>query len=352
MTDSTTELWYTRCPVPTAFGIATRNGQLAADYSEVGVDFNSLASSTSPQVRQAHFEQNQPRSFRHGGNIPPLVAASRGTDVRFIGLSWAPSSSVILALPGAGIEGPEDLRGKRLAVPVRVNDSIDFWRASVLQGFERALDRGGLGWEDVVRVELPVARAFIGDSTRSTGRNASLWDASFMMSLQREETAALLSGEVDAIYSEGSNSVIAEAVSGARRVVDLTSEAAPPAFPNNQRPLTFTVSGELLDERPDLVDIALRRVVAVAGWARAEEIEAKRQIAAEIGIAEELIDRSYSPNVHAGLEVSLADDLVDALQAQHDFLVEHGFIERPGSVRDLIAPEPLQRVLAETGAAA
>jgi ABC-type nitrate/sulfonate/bicarbonate transport system substrate-binding protein len=338
--------------VPTAFGIATRNGQLEQDYRDAGVVFSSLATSTSPQVRQAHFEQNQPRSFRHGGNIPPLVAASRGTDVRFIGLSWAPSSSVILALPGSGIEGPEDLHGKRIAIPVRVNDSIDFWRASVLQGFERALGRAGLDWDDVEKVELPVERAFIGDSTQATGSNASLWDASFMMTLQREESTALINGTVDAIYSEGSNSVIAEAVTGARRVVDLTSDAPPPAFTTNQRPLTFTVAGELLDERPDLVDIALRRVVSVADWARGEEVEAKRAIAAEVGIAEELIDRSYSPTVHAGLDVSLDDALVDALQAQHDFLVEYGFIEQPGSVRDLIAIEPLQRVLAESGAAA
>ncbi len=352
MTDTSLDLWYTRCPVPTAFGIATRNGQLENDYREAGVAFNSLASSTSAKVRQAHFEQNQPRSFRHGGNIPPLVAASRGTDVRFIGLSWAPSSSVILALPGSGIEGPEDLRGKRLGVPIRVNDSIDFWRASVLQGFERALDRGGFGWEDVVRVDLPVERAFVGDSTKRTGSTASLWDASYMMTLQREEMTALLTGEVDAIYSEGSTAVIAESVTGARPVVDLTGEYLPPALNNNQRPLTFTVSGELLDEQPELVDIALRRVIAVAGWARGEEVEAKRAIAAEIGIAEELIDRSSSPNVPAGLDVSLADELVEALQAQHDFLVEHGFIERPGSVRDLIAAEPLQRILSEAGAAA
>ncbi len=146
--------------------------------------------------------------------------------------------------------------------------------------------------------------------------------------------------------------MIAEAVTGARRVVDLTSDSPPPVLTTNQRPLTFTVAGELLDERPDLVDIALRRVVSVADWARSEEVEAKRALAAEVGIAEELIDRSYSPSVHAGLDVSLDDALVDALQAQHDFLVEHGFIERPGSVRDLIATEPLQRVLAESGAAA
>ncbi len=71
MTDSSLDLWYTRCPVPTAFGIATRNGQLESDYREVGVSFSSLATSTDSKVRQAHFEQNQPRSFRHGGNIPP-----------------------------------------------------------------------------------------------------------------------------------------------------------------------------------------------------------------------------------------------------------------------------------------
>jgi len=36
----------------------------------------------------------------------------------------------VIALPESGIRNAADLRGKRLGLPRRVNDPIDFWRAS------------------------------------------------------------------------------------------------------------------------------------------------------------------------------------------------------------------------------
>ncbi|HEY0277170.1 MAG TPA: ABC transporter substrate-binding protein [Solirubrobacterales bacterium] len=350
MSNAATDLWYTRCPVPTAFGIATRGHRLVGDYDEVGVTLRSLASSTSAEVRQAHFEQSQPRSFRHGGNIPPLVSASRGADIRIIGLSWLPSNATLLAMPGSGIESAADLRGKRIGIPRRVNESIDFWRAGVLQGVERALERGGLGWDDVEAVDLPVLRTFVDDSTGSTAEDASLWDATFMLTFQREETAALLGGAVDAIYSEGANAVITKAVTGAVRAVELGGEEPAPTLVNGQRPLTLTVSGELLAERPDLVDICVASALKTAAWARQNPVDARREIAGEIGIAEELVERSYTDGVIDSLAVGLDPAMIAALQTQHDFLHANGFIENPIRVADLVDEGPLRRVSAQAAA--
>lgn len=64
---STTDtLWHTRCPVPTAFSIAVQHGRLDEALRPEGVQVQSIAVSTDPQVRQAHFEQILPGFFRHG----------------------------------------------------------------------------------------------------------------------------------------------------------------------------------------------------------------------------------------------------------------------------------------------
>jgi ABC-type nitrate/sulfonate/bicarbonate transport system substrate-binding protein len=74
---------------------------------------------------------------------------------------------------------------------------------------------------------------------------------------------------------------------------------------NNIAPTVFTVRGELLDERPDLVARYLEQAIRTERWARENQAEAKRLIARDSSIAEELVDLAYSPKVAAVLEPSL-----------------------------------------------
>ncbi len=136
-------LWYTRCPTPTAFGISIQNGWIKEEFSSDGIAVRSLTSSSDPKVRQAHFEATQPNFFRHGGNGPPIVSRSRGADIRVVALSWNRAYKPILALPESRIRTVADLKGKRLSIPRRAKDSVDFWRATALRGISHALAAGG-----------------------------------------------------------------------------------------------------------------------------------------------------------------------------------------------------------------
>jgi ABC-type nitrate/sulfonate/bicarbonate transport system substrate-binding protein len=75
-------LWYTRCPVPTAFSLAIRLGWIDREFEADGLRVAALLDSPSRNVRESHFAHTQPNSFRHGGNIPPgstnLIAANEG----------------------------------------------------------------------------------------------------------------------------------------------------------------------------------------------------------------------------------------------------------------------------------
>src|SRR5262245_63406157 len=96
-------LWYTRCPVPTASGIAIELGWLDEEFAPDGIQVASLRSSGSRTVRESHFDHSMANSFREGGNTPPLWTRARGGDVRLIGATWVEQYQAVVALPEAGI---------------------------------------------------------------------------------------------------------------------------------------------------------------------------------------------------------------------------------------------------------
>jgi len=155
-------LWYTRCPIPTASSLAIDNRLFDEEFAPDGISIASLCASTEREVRESHFDHLQPDSFRQGGNIPPIWTRSRGGDVMLIGLTWVDEYQAVVTLPDTGIRTVDDLRGRRLGVPRRVNDQIDFFRAMCLRGILTALAIEGLNETDVELVDLPVDETYIG----------------------------------------------------------------------------------------------------------------------------------------------------------------------------------------------
>ncbi|MFT3864146.1 MAG: ABC transporter substrate-binding protein [Solirubrobacterales bacterium] len=328
-TDTETTLWYTRCPGPLAFSAAVDLGWLDREFAADDVTVLSLAASSDRAVHQSHFDQTQPNSFRHGGPVPPLVAASRGADIAVIGLSWGLGRQEILALPDSGIGEAADLRGRRLSLPIRVNDSIDFWRALVLRTYQTLLEGAGLGFDDVELVEVPIERAFVDDARAGRDRVATLWDGAFMVGHQREEAVALVRGEVDAIFSWGPIGTVQQAAFGAEVVLEVP-------LGRRQGVSTFTVSGRLARERPDLVRRVLARTQAVDRDAEQHKDQLRRIVARGAGLPEDLVEATYGADVHEHLGVDLAPEKIEALRRQAAFLHAQGFLERPVDVDALV----------------
>jgi ABC-type nitrate/sulfonate/bicarbonate transport system substrate-binding protein len=339
------KLWYTRCPTPTAFSVALHTGLIATEFAADGIDIDTLASSSDPKIRQSHFGATAPNFFRHGGNTPPLVSRSKGADIRIVAASWNAAYRPILALPESGIRTVADLRGKRLSIPRRLKDPLDFWYATAIRGLRHALATGGLTLDDIVPVEVATGRTFIEDTRANAKAGDSLWDARFMLGHQREEAFALVRGEVDAIYSQGA---MAALLDGFLDAVTVADNGAPDASgvpaglkPNNDAPYILTASGRLIDERPDLVARLVARVLDAVDWARDHERETKSIIAIETGLAVELVDRAFSPRVHQELGIDLDDEKLAALRSQHQHLVALGMIAQPIDFDRFIDPRPL-----------
>lgn len=335
-------LWYTRCPAPTAASVAIREGWLAAEFEPDGIAVRSLAASSDRAVHLSHYTHSQPNSFRFGGYVPPLVAASRGADLRILAVSWPDRTAAVLALPDSPVRSTADLRGRRFCVPKRMQDTLDWWRALVMAGYDNALRVEGLEARDVRMVDVEIHKPYMADANTGDSAGQSLWGARSQFAVQRDEVAALLRGEVDVIFSDAAMGALIRAFLGLIPVIDLTAPEETADVRGGQ-PLVLTASASLIEQRPDLVARWLARLLDADSWAR-ENAERVRQIVAQdTGLPEEFVAAAYSARIHQQLDLSLSPLRLALLRDKHDSLLKNGFLSAPLDLETLVDPQPLQR---------
>jgi len=346
------DAWYTRCPVPTSFGIALQRGFLRDEFADdESVTFRALQESSDPAILQSHYTHTQRNSFRHGGNYPAIYAQATGANTKVIGLTFIRSSQTILALPGSGINGVKDLRGRRLLVPRRPHEPIDHAYLSALRTYETALRTEGLTLADVEIVERIISTSYINDRlVQKTSHDAP------EPKIQKKSTGGwtdtlfpLVRGEVDAIASGGSGSIQFQTLGGLQVVFDLSilplAEQA-----NNNSPLVFAVKADLLESHPELVARVLRRSLQAEAQAKRDPNEAIRSVALELALSERLVRHSSGENFLPNLELDFSPFKIQALKSQAQFLWDKKAIPAPVDVDAWLAPELLGRVRDELNA--
>jgi len=344
-------LWYTRCPVPTAFSLAWELGALEREFRTCGIAWKSLQETGDPQVIQSHFSHTQEDSFRQGGNIPALWAKSRGAETRLIGLSWVQTPYPILTVPESGILSVSDLKGKRLLVLRHSRErAVDFGRATTLRTYEVALESAGLGLEDVKLIEVEVDRLYV-DAHKPA---RTLQNTFSRRGGYKEAIVSLIRREVDAIALQLASGFEIAALIGASMIVDVRAlPVAKAARTNNGAPRTLTVSARLADEQPEMVARVVAHLLEAAEWAQSHPREVVRIVARDEHVAEEIIDATYGPGLGHTFGTDLLPENVLALRSQADFLLRHGFLVEDIDFAQWIDPRPLERareILAERSA--
>lgn len=332
------ELWYTRCPLPSASSVAIHLGWFEREFERDDIRVASLRADRTRSTRESHFDHSQENSFRQGGNIPPIWARSLGRDTKLLALSFGQYYQGILAMPDSGIQSPSDLAGKRLALPRRVNDQIDFNRAGVLRGYMTALSQAGLSIDDVTLVDLLVTETYIAEESES--QRGQLFSARSMRRFQTADLIALVRGEVDAIFVSGGRGVDFETLLGANVVCDIGGSDSLATRTSNIVPIVLTVNGSLVDSRPDIVARYIATMLVASEWAVAHPSETRRIVALESGTPEAWIELAHG-DVHAALTPILTDDLLGAVVSQKDFLLANGFIADDFDVHEWVDPVPL-----------
>lgn len=322
-------LWFTRCPVPTASGIAYKLGWLQDEFAADGLPIDTLQEAR--QLGHHHYDHQLPGLFREGGNLPALAARAAGAPTRLIGLTWIEEWQTILVRPDSNIRRPEDLRGKRLALPAwGDNRPGSIARAMSLHGYKGALASAGLGFDDVHLVEVALLDPF--DAGTPQLGLQRLWSG----------LDPLVRGEVDAVYVKG-----AAAADAARRLglvvgIDLDALPDPRHRINNGTPRPITVHQSLLDEHFDLVTRFLAQTLRAADWAAGNRDALNAILEDETRAGSQGVAEAYRGDFHTTLAPDLSPQRLAFLDTQKTFLNLHGFLERDFDLADWVDHRPLQ----------
>jgi ABC-type nitrate/sulfonate/bicarbonate transport system substrate-binding protein len=331
MTDNAiSEIWYTRCPVPTPVGLAAQLGYLEDGFRKEGVTLKSIIDSPDRNIRQSHFNHTLDWSFRHGGNVPPIRARSEGRRTRLVGITWTDEFQAIITLPETGIKTTKDLTGRRFGIARRPEGIVDFMRATALKGLVSALSLDGLSPADVEIVDIPLA-----DSVLASQEGPSLFGLKRRQAYG-EEVAALLRGEVDAIYVKGTAGINVANLIGAVQVVEFGFHPDPKTRINSGSPRVLTVDELLAEDRPDLVARLLEAIFKASAWAEAHPEETRRFVAREAGATEEQVLAANGPDIHRHLGLGLEPELLDAVDHYKNFLRDWGFLAGDFSITDWV----------------
>ncbi|TKT69503.1 ABC transporter substrate-binding protein [Aquamicrobium sp. LC103] len=323
------EVWYTRCQVPTASGIALDLGWFGERFARDGAQFGVLQDAPL-EISLSHYDHSLRTLFREGGNVPAIVAYAEGAPTRLLGLTFIDEGQAIVAHPGR-VPAAKDIAGARIAVPAfAIRKNASHARAMALGGLEAALGSLELDPTDVTIVETPPQR------TVPPGRLRTELGIKDWPSLHQ-----IADGQADAAYIKGAAAREAAFSLGLHVIVEIDTLPIE-ARVNNGTPRPITVHAELLEHRPEWVLDFLALTLKAADWAAANPRRTAEIVGQETGATAARIQALYGPQFHIGLAPTLDRQRMSLLQLQVDRLARHGFIDDGFDVTDWAEPKLLE----------
>lgn len=313
-------LWFTRCPVPTATGLAYKLGWLDDEFRSDGIQIRTLQDAGSDLARH-HYDHGLSTLIREGGNLLAIPARAQGAPTRLVGLTWIDEWQTILVRQGADIRTPEQLKGKRLALPAfrradlaenRRGRSIA--RGMSLRGYHGALASVGLTLADVRLVEVGSGAEPSADRLANLGR---LW----------EGIDALVRGEVDGVYVKGASAAEAARRHGVVVGIDLDKLPEKRFRVNNGTPRPITVHEDLIASHFDVLVRFLQQTLRAADWAKSNVQRVHEVLEGETRAGNEGVQEAYRDGFHLSLAPDLSDERVDLFRQQKDFQLIHGLLD-------------------------
>ena len=333
----TTALYYTRCPVPTASGIAFQRRMFDSAFRSTDYEVRDLRE-LGPAHRNAHYTHSVRLFFREGGGAPPLWARARGVDSVLLGITFMEEMLGIFVRADDSATTVLDLAGRRFALPVWPKLVFNFWRFAALKGIVSALRVHEMTVHDIELVDVvegwdPHERRNVQRSDAPTAPRCEY----------RNQLRALLDGHVDAVFGKGPEAALLEREAGGRirRIFDLRSAPALKDRVNNSTPRLLTTSREVIDTHPEAVVRYLQTLIRAARWALGHPQETRELVARECGVSSRVIEQYLEDAYATKLAPGMSDELMETVEIQKAFLIRHGFIENDFSIGDWIAAEPL-----------
>lgn len=340
-------LTYSNCPIPNALLTAWESGFLDA----AGIELDIL----SGKQGTVHFTYDQPAYTRYGGEIPPLLSEGLRAPgrTRLLGITPILGRQGFFVGDRSPITVAADLAGRRIGVSAsairilrgELGDylQLDPWQQTLValgsweaRALLHTLEHGELGVDDVELV--PINSPGVDVPAEQLEDAVTLKGADLFPDVAAGQAAVLDRGEVDALFSWLPWAAELEGT-GARPVVDLGLDE------RNAYASVWTVSSELVVDRPDLVQRLVDAVVDAGLWARDHGDAVTRLHAANLGVSPDAVGHGFGADFQQRLVPRLDPDAVALLDRTQQFLLSNQLLQEPVALDQWAAPEFLNTSL-------
>ena len=327
-----TTIYYTRCPVPTASGVAFQADLFAQTFADTGYQIRNITE-LGPEAQNVHYTHAIDEFFREGGAAPPIWSKANGVDSVVLAMTFVEEMLGIYVRVDDPARSVSDLAGRNLAAPVWPRLVFNFWRCIGLLGYRSALSTVGLDLDDVNLVDV------VEGWDPSERRNVSADGISKPARCEyRNQLGALLDGTVDALFAKGLEAALLEreAEGRIRLLVDQREFQDPDWKARASIPRVLTTSRRFLEEHPQAAVNYMRALIRASRWADAEPIQVAPLIARECGVEHGGIGAFVGPDMHNNLLPRVTPGMTESLQRTIDQTHELGFSEQRFSVHEWI----------------
>ncbi len=333
---------YSNCPVPNGLLTAQASGSLA----KVGIELKVLTG----QQGATHFSYDHPAYTRFGGEIPPLVSEGLRAPgrTRLLGLSILKPRQGFYVARQSKLQTAADLKGKKVGVSsaaIRILNNalgdyraLDPWQQTLIalgtweaRALLHTLEAGGLSLRDVslVRIDNP----WVDVPAARRDNAASLRGADLFLRVAENQGALLDQCRVDALFTWLPWAAELEELTGARPLLDLNADR------RNHYASAWTISSDLVERAPEVVQYLVDAVVESTHWASEHGAQVTQIHAENLGVSAAAVRAGFGDTFYQNLLPTLDTGALAVVKQTHDFLLQHRLIDRPVDFSRWAAPE-------------
>ncbi len=339
------EVWFTNCPMVSANNIDQELGWCKTDFKAIGIDYSYFRSRRETDW-YPHYIHNLDNLIRFGGLYPPIHVQADIRRTRLLGATWVYEGGCMAVRVDDPIHQMKDLKGKKIGLSKSLNTiKNDWWRIQEHMGILNMLMLNNMTIDDVQIVEFPYPDDWYDDPKmlQPLINPTDLWatrdhkrDLAF-----RPLESALLSGKVDAIYTQSKVFQHLQEDTGKIRMIEDLTRYPDYRLQVANTPAVITCTDVMAREHPELVVTYMKAMIKVGRWSNQYPAAAAHLLNRQTFYRDP--EDTYQGIKDVDMVPNLSPQNLECIETGKDFMLKHGYIKNDFDVRAWAAPEFLEQ---------